>query len=52
MCDVTHNKSFALVLTAIKEVRNCIVYIIYEIIVFFCQYFYDVVYDVKLPYPG
>ena len=52
MCDATHDNSFGLVLTAINEVFKCIVYIVEDIIILFWRWLYDVVYDVKLPYPG
>ena len=52
MCDATHKKSFGSELTAINEVRMRIVYMTYDIIIFFYRWLYDVVYDVKLTYPG
>ena len=41
--DVTHNKSFGLGWTAINEVRKRIVYMTYDIIVFFLLWMYNVV---------
>ena len=46
MSDANHNKSFGLGLTDINEVSKRIVYIIYDIIVFFYRWLYNIIYDV------
>ena len=45
MSDVTHKKLFGSGLTAINEVLKPIFYTTYAIIVFFYQFFYDVLCD-------
>ena len=42
----THNKSFGLGFTSINDV-----YMTYKMVVLFCQWLYNVVYDIKLPHP-
>ena len=51
MCDSIHNMSFCLGLKVINEVHKHKVYMTYDITVFFYGWMYDVVYNVKLPYP-
>ena len=42
MCDVSHHKSYILVLIAVTEVRKRIFYILDGIIVLFRRWFYDI----------
>ena len=41
MCDPTNHKSYGSGVTAVTEVRKCIVSILDDIIVFFYRFFYD-----------
>ena len=52
MSDETYNNSFVLGLTSINEVIKRINDIVDDIFVFFYRWLYDIVHDVKLPYPG
>ena len=46
MSNATDNKSFGPGLTSINEVRNYIVYLTYDMIIFFWQLLYNILYNV------
>ena len=52
MCNTNHNKSLGSGLTATHGVRKHIVSMTYKITGLFYQCLYDILYDVKLLYPG